>query len=262
MVQNNTAQALIDRVIERHGGMELWSAVENVTIHAKTGGVALPLRFKFGAFKDYQAHIRVHEPHVRIRPHPRTGMRGIFSDDTVRIETDSAETVQERRQARSAFSNLRHRIWWDHLDALHFAGYALWNYFTIPFMLCRPEIHLKDLPAWQENNASWQRLQATFPPDVLTHSPVQTFYFDADGLLKRHDYTALVFGNFARAAHYSGDHKEVNGIPFPTRRRVFPRKKDGSPLRPVILVSIDIEAIEVEMKPKADLSPQSTQRSQ
>lgn len=251
MTQNNKAQALIDRVIGRHGGMELWSRVEKITMHARTGGAALPLRFKFGVFKDYQAHIRAHEQHVRISPHPRAGLQGIFSGDTVRIETENGEPVQERPRARSAFSNLRHKIWWDHLDALHFAGYALWNYFTTPFLLCRPEIQLKELPPWQENNESWQRLQATFPPDLPTHSPEQTFYFDAEGLLKRHDYTALVFGNFAKAAHYSQGHQEVNSIPFPTRRRVFPRKKDGSPLRLVTLVSIDIEAIEVEIKPGA-----------
>lgn len=262
MAHNKKEQALIDRVIERHGGMNLWSEVMTISMHAKTGGVALPLRFKFGALKDYQARIRVHEPFVRITPHPKTGMQGIFSGDAVRIETENGEPVQERHQARSVFSDLRHKIWWDHLDALHFAGYALWNYLTTPFLLCRPEIQLKELPAWQENNESWQRLQATFPPDLLTHSPVQTFYFDAEGLLRRHDYTALVFGNFAKAAHYSWNHKEVNGIPFPTRRRVFPRKKDGSPLRLVTLVSIDIEAIEVEMKSNTDFLPQSTQRSQ
>jgi len=262
MAQDNKEQALIDRVIARHGGMDLWFAVEKITIHARTGGVALPLRFKFGALKDYQAHIRAHEPHVRIKPHPRAGMQGIYSGDTVRIETENGETVQERHWARSAFGNLRHKIWWDHLDALHFAGYALWNYFTTPFMLCRPEIRIKELPPWEENKDSWRRLQATFPPDFLTHSPEQTFYFDAEGLLRRHDYTALVFGNFAKAAHYSWDHREVHGIPFPTRRRVFPRKKDGSPLRQVTLISIEIEAIEVEMKPNADLSPQSTQGSQ
>ena len=245
MAQDNKEQALIDRVIARHGGMDLWSAVENITIHAKTGGVALPLRFKFGALKDYRARIRVHEPHARITPYPRAGMRGIYSADTVRIETENGEIFQERHRARSAFGNLRHKIWWDHLDALHFAGYALWNYLTTPFMLCRPEIQLKELSAWQENNEPWRRLEATFPSDFLTHSPAQTFYFDADGLLRRHDYTALVFGNFAKAAHYSWNHREVNGIPFPTRRRVFPRKKDGSPLRRVTLVSIDIETIEI-----------------
>ena len=248
MVQYPKGQDLIDRVIERHGGIDRWSAIEKITIHAKTGGVALPLRFKFGAFKDYRAKIHAHKPHVRIRPHPRAGMQGIFSADNVCIETQNGETVQERREARSAFNGWRHKIWWDHLDALHFAGYALWNYLTTPFLLCRPEFQLQELPPWQENNESWQRLQATFPPDLLTHSPDQTFYFDAEGLLKRHDYTALVFGNFAKAAHYSWNHREISGILFPTRRRVFPRKKDGSPLRLVTLVSIDIDDIRIQMK--------------
>ena len=248
MTENNKAQALIDRVIARHGGMDLWSTVENITMHARTGGLALPLRLKLGAFRKYQAQIDVHEPKVRITPHPQAGLRGIFSGDTVRIETENGESVQERLKARSAFSNIRHKLWWDHLDALHFAGYALWNYLTTPFLLRRPDIQLKELPPWQENNASWQRLQATFPPDLLTHCPIQTFYFDAGGLLKRHDYTALVFGNFAKAAHYSRNHKEVNGIPFPTHRRVFPRKKDGLPLRLITLVSIDIEDIQIHLK--------------
>ncbi|MGD8899301.1 MAG: hypothetical protein PVF39_04445 [Desulfobacterales bacterium] len=262
MAQNIKGQFLIDRVIERHGGIDLWATVEQITMQAQTGGIALPLRFKFGAFKNYQAQIRAHEPHVQIRPHPREGMQGIFSGEKVCIETENGESVQQRNNARSVFSDMRHKIWWDHLDAIHFAGYALWNYMTTPFLLCRPEIQLQEMPPWQENNETWQRLQATFPPGLLTHSPEQTFYFDAEGMLKRHDYTALVFGNFAKAAHYSWNHKEVNGIPFPTRRRVFPRRKDGSPLRLVTLVSIDIEAIEVEMKSNAGLSPPSTQKSQ
>ena len=228
--------------------MNLWSTVDTITMHAKTGGIALPLRFKFSAFEDYRAHIRAHKPYVRITPHPREGMQGIFYEDTVRIETENGEVIRERHHARSAFRDWRHKIWWDHLDAIHFAGYALWNYLTMPFLLCRPGIQIQELSPWQENNESWKRLQVTFPSDVLTHSPQQTFYFDTGGLLRRHDYTALVFGNFAKAAHYTWGHKEINGIPFPTRRRVFPRKKDGLPLRHVTLVSIDIEDIQIQMK--------------
>lgn len=248
MIQKQNGQNLIDRVIARYGGMDHWSEVAEISMHAKTGGIALPLRFKFGAFKEYQARIRVDEPHVLITPHPRTGMQGIFSGDTVRIENENGDAVRERHQARCAFSDWRHKIWWDDLDAVHFAGYALWNYLTTPFLLRRPAVRLEELPPWQESDESWQRLRAIFPPDLLTHSPEQTFYFDAEGLLKRHDYTALVFGDFAKAAHYSWDHKEVHGIPFPTRRRVFPRKKDGTPRRRITLVSIDIEDIQVHLK--------------
>jgi hypothetical protein len=61
--------------------------------------------------------------------------------------------------------------------------------------------------------------------------------------LRRLDYTAEVFGNFARACHYCWDHKMFDGIMIPTRRQVFPRKKDGSPNRSITLVRIDIEDI-------------------
>ncbi|MDX1707681.1 MAG: hypothetical protein R3274_03705, partial [Desulfobacterales bacterium] len=194
MAQNQKGQEILEQVIERHGGMDLWSAVDTITMHARTGGVALPLRFKFGAFNSYKAHIRAQKPYVRITPHPRQGMQGIFSENTVRIESENGKIIQERTSARKAFKDWRHKIWWDHLDAIHFAGYALWNYLTTPFLLCRPQIQLQELSPWQENNESWQRLQVTFPPDVLTHCPQQIFYFDDGGLLKRHDYTALVFG--------------------------------------------------------------------
>ena len=248
MTQTRQNNDLLDKVIERHGGLDRWSRVEKITFRAKSGGVALPLRFKFGAFKDYQAQIFVHEPHVRIRPHPQAGMQGIFQGDAVRIETESGEPVQERKNARSAFDGFRHKLWWDSLDAIHFAGYALWNYLTTPFLLCLPGVRVKEISPWAENSDSWQCLQAAFPPDLLTHSPEQTFYFDSQGLLRRHDYTARVFGDFAKAAHYSWDHQEFSGIPFPTRRRVFPRKKNGAPLRLVTLVSIDIDDIQVHLK--------------
>jgi hypothetical protein len=74
--------------------MDHWAKVAEISMHAKTAGVALPLRFRFGAFKDYQARIRAHEPHVRIAPHPRTGMQGIFSGDVVRIETLSRNVIR------------------------------------------------------------------------------------------------------------------------------------------------------------------------
>ena len=43
-------------------------------------------------------------------------------------------------------------------------------------------------------------LDARFDPSLDTHSPEQTFWFDDDGLIIRHDYTAAVVAPFARAA--------------------------------------------------------------
>jgi hypothetical protein len=48
------------------------------------------------------------------------------------------------------------------------------------------------------------------------------------------------------SAHYLSDHKEVGGIQFPTKRRVFARLEDNTSLQPEpLLVSIDLSDIEL-----------------
>ncbi|MDX1386091.1 MAG: hypothetical protein R3257_00775, partial [bacterium] len=91
-----------------------------------------------------------------------------------------------------------------------------------------------------------RRLEAVFPDSFPTHSPRQVFYFDEQGFIVRHDYTARVFGDWAQGAHYSYDLKKVQGFTFPTRRRVWPRRKNNRPLRSFTLVALDFESIELE----------------
>jgi len=85
----------------------------------------------------------------------------------------------------------------------------------------------------------------TFPTELHTHSRQQVFYFGADGLLRRQDYTAEEFGDRANSAHYCFDHREFGGLVFPTRRRVFLRRPDNRPRRRPLLVWIDIQAVDL-----------------
>ncbi|MEE9497634.1 MAG: hypothetical protein V3V39_13980 [Desulfobacterales bacterium] len=243
---------LLDFVIEKHGGLDRLKSVNQIIIEAKTGGWALPLRFRLNAFKDYQARIFMHTPHVIITPHPKPGKRGVFRENTVWIENDSGRILTERKNARNAFQGFRHKIWWDNLDAMHFAGYALWNYLTIPYLLLHPDLKIEEIAPWEEGGERWRRLTVIFPTTILTHSTEQTFYFDASGLLRRHDYTAEVFGPWAHAAHYSWGHREFDGITIPTQRQVFPIKKDGKPLRLVTLVRIEIIQVKVKYGDKRE----------
>jgi hypothetical protein len=61
----------------------------------------------------------------------------------------------------------------------------------------------------------------------------------------RLDYTAEVFGTWAKAAHYCWDHKNFSGLIVPTRRRVFPRKNDGTPRGFPTLVWIEADDLAV-----------------
>ena len=239
---------LLDLVIERHGGLDRLKAIDQIIIEAKSGGCALPLRFRLNAFKQYQARISMHRPHVIIRPHPKPGRQGVFAANMVWIENDAGKILTQRENARNAFQGFRHKIWWDHLDAMHFAGYALWNYLTTPYLLLHPDLQIEEMDPWEEGDEKWRRLKVIFPPSILTHSRVQTFYFDASGLLRRHDYTAEVFGPWAHAAHYTWEHREFEGITIPTRRQVFPVKKDGTPRKMVTLVRIEISQVSFTYK--------------
>lgn len=85
-------------------------------------------------------------------------------------------------------------------------------------------------------------MKVTFPANIATHSTVQTLYVDDAGLLKRHDYDVEIAGN-TPGAHYIGGYKEVQGLMFPTERRIFPRQPDGNSMPEPLVVSIDLSDI-------------------
>ena len=130
---------------------------------------------------------------------------------------------------RRRFPGVRRRIRWDALDALYFGSYALWNYFVTPLFLT--QAHCRE---------EGRRLHVTFADGVPTHSRRQTFHFGDDGLLTRLDYTAEVFGKWARAKHVCAEHRAFDGLVFPTRRRVTMR---GT--RRPILIWIDVDEVSV-----------------
>jgi len=165
---------------------------------------------------------------------PKPGQRGVLDGGSVRIELDEGRVLSSRENPRSLFPGGRRRFRWDDLDFLYFAGYAAWNYVTLPALLLREDI------AWSE--VSETTLEAKFPPSIPTHSPVQHFHFEpGTALLRQHDYTAEVFGDWAAAANVVEEHGAWEGIPYPSRRKVTPRKKDGTPRPFPLLVGITIE---------------------
>jgi hypothetical protein len=161
----------------------------------------------------------------------------------VAIETNDGDVVEERFNPRESFMGHVFDTPWDNLQLAYFAGYAMWTYLNTPFLFALPGVKTKEIQPWQENGEARRRLKVTFPASIATHSAEQTFYFDQQGLLKRHDYDVDILGG-ASAAHYVSDLKEFSGIKVPTKHTIFGRQPDGSAAPTPLVVSIDISEVE------------------
>jgi hypothetical protein len=140
---------------------------------------------------------------------------------------------------------VRRQLHWDSLDALYFAGYAMWNYLSIPFLFTREGFEVEEGEPLETDGGPWRRLDVRFPEGFPTHCREQCFYFDHQGLLRRHDYTPDVVGPYARAAHLVSGHREVDGLVFGTHRHVVPRAPGGRSLPGPNVVWIDLDSIGV-----------------
>jgi hypothetical protein len=241
--------ALLDEVLEAHGGVERWRAAQQIRARVRSGGFLVRTRMPGTRFADYELTVGVEPRRAVLDPFPEPGRRAVFDAGAARIETAGGEVVESRDNPRPEFfgrSGLRRNLRWDALDATYFAGYAMWNYMTTPYLLTREGVEAIEGEPWIQNGKTWRRLEASFPPAIDTHSPRQSFYFDEQGLLRRHDYVAQVVGGWAHGAHYCADHVESGGLTFPTRRWVRPIGPGNRSLLVPTMVWLRISEIEVQ----------------
>jgi hypothetical protein len=240
---------LLDEVLEAHGGGARWRAARRISARVRTGGLLARTRMAGNRFADCRFEVEPAEPRTIADPFPRDGERAVFDRGAVRVETADGEVLESRAEPRAAFfgfSGVRRNLRWDALDSIYFAGYAIWNYLTTPLLLTREGVEVTEGEPWPADGETWRRLEASFPDGLDTHSREQTFYFDDDRLLRRHDYVPDVIGGWAHAAHMCADHVESGGMVFPTRRWVRPIGPGNRALRFPTMVSLHLSRIEVE----------------
>jgi hypothetical protein len=222
----------LKRALAAYGGEAFWRAARAIRATVSTTGLAFALK-RQKPFRRVSVECDVRQPMTRLTPVNPGGAAGILRGGDVSLEKPPGVEIARRQDARSFFPYGRRLLWWDSLDQTYFAGYALWNYLVFPALMLREDIR------WQETGPN--RLRAAFPASIPTHSPVQEFLFDpASGLLRQHNYTAEVMGGWAKAANVIVEHGIWNGLPYPSRRRVTPRKKDGSPAGGPVLIDLII----------------------
>jgi hypothetical protein len=243
----SAAPALLSEVLEVAGGESRWRRLSGVSARVRTGGLLPRTRMPGNRLADYVVTIAARAPRALLDPFPGAGTRGVFEAGEVRIEDAGGRVLARREGPRSYFfgrSGLRRNLRWDALDSTYFAGYAMWNYLLTPGLLLAEGVELREAGSWEGRDGRRRRLQASFPAELPTHSPSQTFHVDDRGRIVRHDYVAEVIGRWARGAHHCSAHREFDGLLFPTRRRVVPRRRGGRSLPGPTLVSLEVVELE------------------
>ncbi|GAA1932330.1 hypothetical protein [Streptantibioticus ferralitis] len=235
---------LLDLVLEAHGGLRRWKEARSIHAKGTIGGLLWSLHGQEGILTPADMTVDVQQERLVYEGFTSPGLRGIFTPDRVAVERPDGEVVLERTAPREAFAGLGLDSPWDQLHVLYFAGYALWNYLTAPYLLTRPGVVVEELEPWREADEDWRRLRATFPKSIATHATEQVFYYNAAGLLRRHDYDAEVLGS-GPAAHYAEQHRTFSGLVFPTHRYVVPIGEDGRSVPELVLITIDFAEISV-----------------
>jgi hypothetical protein len=234
---------LLDAVITAHGGLDRWNAVRSVDVTFNFSGGLLDLK-GFPGHRRPTASVDVKQPRVvlqRLGGDPDD--RWIFTRDRVWIERRDGWSVEERSDPRAAFAGHVRETPWDRLHLTYFLGYALWNYLTAPFLFAWQGFNFRELDPHVEGRETWRVLEVTYPDNIPAHTKTQKLYFDDAFMLKRWDYETDVLGGVA--AHYCYDPVTVEGIVFPTLRRVVRRTPDGPLLSGRTSFVLDYTNVEV-----------------
>lgn len=232
---------LAAETIAAHGGLETWRKFKTVKAHLVQGGGLWAIKGVPGILRDTTVTVSLDKEHASHHPFGEPYRKSSFSPNKVQlISTLNGAVLEELDAPRGSFSGHTLETHWSTLQLAYFAGHAMFTYLNTPFLLAWPGVETKEIGDWQENGQPWRRLEVTFPDSIATTSKVQTLYIGSDGLIGRHDYHVEISDNVT-GAHYPSDYVEVQGIKFPTKRRIYTRGADGTANLDQMTVSIDLD---------------------
>ena len=229
--------------IDAHGGATLWNELTAIDATVSAGGFLFTTKGR-PVLQRVRVRAWTREARFAFFDFPHAGETSEWhGDEEVRVVDRSGAVLARRMQPRSAFSDWRRALRWDHLDFVYFGGYATWNYFCAPFLFLRGGFVFEQRPPLDTPAGEWSRVRVTFPAGIPTHSRVQDYYFDTQHRLARLDYTAEVVGGWAHAAHMCTAFQSFAGLVVSTRRIVKPLPFGEAPFPFPTLVALRFEDV-------------------
>jgi hypothetical protein len=238
---------LLETAVAAHGGWERWQELRKLTAHVSVSGGLLLAKGKADALADAHIAVDPHRQHVERSPFGAPGWHSVYEPERTTIVTDTGEIIETRESPRNAFAGHSYATRWDDQHLIYFSSYAMWTYLTTPFLFKLPGFRAEEVEPWEEGGETWRRLRVTFPANVHSHCTEQTVYFGPDGIVRRHDYSVDVVGG-TKSANYASEPKSFGGIVYPTQRRIYVTGPDNRPLLERVVLSIDIQDIEMNRR--------------
>ena len=229
----------LHHVIEAHGGLENWKRHTALSVDLVVGGMLWGMKGQAGKLERTNVTVGLGAEWASHHPFGSGNRRTRFTPDRVAIEDALGRVLDELIAPRASFAGHALETPWTEPQLAYFAGYAMWTYLNLPFLALYDGVEVEELPIWRESGEAWRPLRLTFSDKIATHSKVQTIYAGEDGLLRRHDYAVEIAAD-SPAAHYLADYVTIDGLKFPTRRRVYVAGPDGKPMPDLMTVSVDL----------------------
>ncbi|PZF62118.1 hypothetical protein DEI92_00980 [Curtobacterium sp. MCBD17_034] len=234
---------ILDEIHAAYGG-DRWREAFTISARKRFGGVTWPVKRVDGLLDAGSVSVTVHDEQVRFWPVGTSSDSIEFTPERVRVVGRNGGLVEELVEPRRSFAGHVLETPWSTAQLGYFAGYAMWTYLAEPVALRVPGTIVEEGGQWHEDGESWRVLHVTYPAGVATHSAQQTLYIDADGLIRRRDYTVDVLGG-ATGAHYVRRHEVVDGLVIGTDRVVYSRDEHGAVQKEPTLVSIALSDVVV-----------------
>jgi hypothetical protein len=232
-------EALLAEVLAAHGGLEQWHQFTKVSAQVVSGGFLWAMKGMPLDDSPRTMSSEFRRQWTRTEPFGNPDWHMIYEPHHLVIETQAGELIAEQYEPRATFAGHGWETPWTPLQLAYFNGYAMWTYYNLPFILAEPGFQLTEIAPLIQDGQNLRGLRVRFPKSIHTHSPEQSLYFDDSGLLRRQDYQVDVAGK-TPAAHLISDYVDVQGLKFPTKRRVHPINEDGTLQLDRTIVAVDL----------------------
>jgi hypothetical protein len=235
---------LLQKAVAAHGGLKRWSQISSVTVAASVTGAIWFVKSQGDYLKDVVMIVDTQKEQMTT-DFPGQDKRLLFTPERLVMERRDGTLIQVRDNPETSFEGQTRETPWDDLHVAYFQGEALWTYLNTPFLYTQEGFETEEIAAIEVNDETWRRLKIIFPSRIKSHTREQISCFGPDGLIRRHDYTVDILGG-ATGLNYASDYREVEGIVFPTKRRIYAYEGDYQLVPEPLLVSIDMGEITVK----------------